>query len=194
MSVGGYYYSSHNAIGGGHNNQIRHCGSSNTIIGGAYNVICLSNRSSVVGGYGLSVSSYNNVTQFPAINKSSSSFKISHPDPEKYPYYDLVHKTVESPTAGDNIYRYEVETKDGQATIELPSYYKFLNENDQVWITPKDNFGNGYGEVNEKQTEINIKSDIDGKFYVLLIGTRKDELARRSWRGVEDTTPSNIVP
>jgi hypothetical protein len=54
-----------------------------------------------------------------------------------------------------------------------------------VWVTPKDHMGTAYGKVNTQQTEINIKSNCDGSYYVLLVGTRKDEYATRIWKGVE---------
>ena len=133
------------------------------------------------------------VSQFAAISKTTNNFAIPHPDPEKCYTHKLVHTTVESPTAGDNLYRYRVLTKNGCATYELPSYYKFLNCNDQVWLTPKDHTGNAWGCVNTSQTEIHIKSDQDGEYNVMLIGTRKDELAQRAWKGVERfSQPTNI--
>jgi hypothetical protein len=45
--------------------------------------------------------------------------------------------------------------------------------------------GVAYGDVNAQQTEINIKSNCDGSYYVLLIGTRKDDAAQNRWKGVE---------
>jgi len=133
------------------------------------------------------------VSQFNAISKTTNNFAIPHPDPEKCNTHKLYHTTLESPTAGDNLYRYRVLTKNGCATYELPSYYKFLNCNDQVWLTPKDHTGNAWGCVNTSQTEIHIKSDQDGEYNVMLIGTRKDELAQRAWKGVERfSQPTNI--
>jgi hypothetical protein len=45
--------------------------------------------------------------------------------------------------------------------------------------------GVAYGIVNNDQTEINITSNCDASYYVLLIGTRKDEKAKNFWRGPE---------
>ena len=120
-----------------------------------------------------------------ALSKGSGTFKIKHPDPEKNETQYLHHSFVESPTAGDNIYRWQVEVVDGTAEIELPDYYKFLNENDQVWITPVKHFGQAYGEVNEEQTHLTVTANADGIYNVLCIGTRKDEVAVKAWRGVE---------
>lgn len=137
--------------------------------------------------------SCNSTSFFNTISKSTSTFSIKHPDPAKHNTHRLYHTTVESPTAGDNLYRYTVLTKNGCGVYELPSYYKFLNCNDQVWLTPKDHFGNAWGCVNESQTQIEIKSDQDGEYYVMLLGTRKDQLAKRAWTGVERfSEPTNI--
>ena len=119
------------------------------------------------------------------LSKQAGSFKISHPDPAKTDTEWLYHSFVESPTAGDNIYRWQVETVNGVATIDLPDYYKHLNENDQVWVSAFKHFGQAYGEVNEAQTTLTITSNQDGKYNVLLIGTRKDEVAVNAWKGIE---------
>ena len=52
-------------------------------------------------------------------------------------------------------------------------------------MSPKENFGNAYGLVNEEQTKLEIYSDVDSEFYVLLIGTRKDKDGVRAWKGAE---------
>ena len=120
-----------------------------------------------------------------ALSKGSGTFRISHPDPDKNEKYYLQHSFVESPTRGDNIYRWQVDVKEKQHTIELPDYYKHLNENDMVWINAVKHFGKAYGEVNVEQTELTIHTDTDGLYNVLLIGTRKDEVATKSFAGVE---------
>ena len=120
-----------------------------------------------------------------ALSKASGTFRIDHPDPsKKYTHY-LSHSFVESPTAGDNIYRYKVNVVNGQAVITLPSYYKYLNQNDQIWVTPQGHFGIGYGEINTEQTQVTIYGNADGEYNVLLIGTRKDHDATHHWQGVE---------
>ncbi len=118
------------------------------------------------------------------LTKSAGSFNIPHPNPSKTGK-QLWHSFVESPTAGDNIYRWTVETVDGVATLELPDYYRFLNENDQVWVSPVKHFGQAYGEVSEDQTTLTVHSNQDGVYNVLLIGTRKDEAALEAWKGTE---------
>jgi hypothetical protein len=97
----------------------------------------------------------------------------------------LVHSSIETPTAGDNLYRWTVVVKNGKAIIELPSYYKFLNENDMVWVSPVDNFGRAYGVIDNEQKTLTVYADTDGEYNVLLIGTRKDEFAKNSWKGPE---------
>ena len=127
----------------------------------------------------------NNLCVFGSVTKGSGSFGISHPNPEKTKTHKLIHSFVESPTAGDNIYRYEVEVIDGVAIIELPDYYEHLNENTQVWVTAKNGFGVGYGVVSEDLKTATIYANKDLTYNILIIGTRKDTLASENWKGVE---------
>ena len=117
------------------------------------------------------------------MSKGSGSFRIVHPEPTKKSKW-LYHSFVESPTEGDNIYRWTVSVSNCRSSIKLPSYYKHLNKNDMVWIKPIGHFGDAYGEVDSAQENLNICSNKDGKYNVLLIGTRKD-YAVRGWKGVE---------
>ncbi len=119
------------------------------------------------------------------LSKTAGSFAIPHPNPTKTQACELWHSFVESPTAGDNLYRFEVEVENGQATIELPDYYKHLNENDQVWVNAKNHFGRAYGVVNQEQTTLTVFADTDGIYNILLIGTRKDKDAVNAWKGTE---------
>lgn len=120
-----------------------------------------------------------------AVSKASGSFNIAHPDPSKPEGTRLRHCFVESPTAGDNIYRYEVEVKDGKAEIELPDYFKHLNENPQAWVSPVDVLGIARAECTLEK--VVIEASKDGKYNVLVIGTRKDEDAVAHWEeyGIE---------
>jgi len=119
------------------------------------------------------------------LSKTAGSFAISHPNPTKTQACELWHSFVESPTAGDNLYRFEVEVENGQATIDLPDYYKHLNENDQVWVNAKNHFGRAYGVVNQEKTTLTVFADTDGEYNILLIGTRKDKDAINAWKGTE---------
>tara|TARA_R100000700_G_C3178765_1_gene154738 strand:- start:1713 stop:6500 length:4788 start_codon:yes stop_codon:yes gene_type:complete len=144
----------------------------------------------VVIGYG-SGQCYDNAsicaacTHVATLNKSSGSFIIPHPDPAKTATTDLRHSYVESPTRGDNIYRWQVDVTNCCNVITLPSYYQFLNENDMVWVSPVEHFGSAYGKVTEDQCCAIICTNADGKYNVLLVGTRCDCMALNHWKGVE---------
>ena len=119
------------------------------------------------------------------LSKGSGTFTIPHPNPSKSDTHKLQHSFVESPTRGDNLYRWRKKLVKGSNTVDLPDYYKYLNENDMVWVNPVGHFGRAYGEVNESQTQINIEAEIDGEYNILCIGTRKDEIAVTNFEGVE---------
>ena len=119
------------------------------------------------------------------LSKSSGSFRINHPNPSCSSNRALYHSFVESPNEGDNIYRWQVETSDCTSVITLPNYYRYLNKNDMVWVSPYRHFGSAYGEVTADQCCLVICSNSDGCFNVLLVGTRKDEAATENWKGAE---------
>jgi hypothetical protein len=171
-------------VGGGYINAIERTPSHTAIFGGYRNCMTSSvSYAAIIGANQLNATA-SNYTCANYLVKTSGKFSIRHPDPAKKHTHNLVHSFVEAPTAGDNLYRYEVTTLNCEASVSLPDYYKFLNCNDQVWITPKNHLGVAYGDVNATQTEINIKSNCDGSYYVLLMGTRKDDAAQK-FRGVE---------
>jgi hypothetical protein len=126
-----------------------------------------------------------------SLSKTSGCFSIPHPDPAKNSTHNLQHSFVESPTEGDNIYRWQVQTTAGTNVITLPTYYRFLNKNDMVWVSPYRNFGSAYGEVTADQCCVVICSNQDGCYNVLLIGTRKDELAVDAWTSPEVLKPED---
>ena len=119
------------------------------------------------------------------LSKTSGSFKIDHPDPEKRDTHDLYHSFVESPTGGDNLYRYRVETEDKKAVIYLPEYFRHLNVDEMTWVSAVASFGRGYAVVSNDQSRVDVKVDEDGKYNVLIIATRNDRDACRNWHGVE---------
>ena len=185
------HYGSENTVIGataGDNMQGAACG--NTYIGfyAGYNCTTASNQL-VMGSYktssGVAAICYGCIKLCGAVYKASGSFLITHPNPEKRDTTDLFHSFVESPTAGDNIYRWQVDVQNCCNVITLPDYYRFLNEDDMVWVSPYKNFGSAYGEVTEDQKCLIVCSNQDGKYNVLLIGTRKDECATTSWKGTE---------
>lgn len=112
-----------------------------------------------------------------ALAKGSGSFLIPHVDPLKEGW-QLRHCFVESDTRGDNMYRRRIITCNKQSTINLPDYFKYLNENPMVFVSPVDTLGTGRGCVNNELTEIEINVSEDGEYNVLIIGTRKDKIAR----------------
>lgn len=120
-----------------------------------------------------------------ALSKGSGTFDIPHPDPNKPDGTRLRHSFVESPTAGDNLYRYQVQTKNKHYQILLPDYFKHLNENPQVWITPVNVLGTFRSECDLETVDIYVSED--GIYNVLVIGTRKDTIAVDHWetKGVE---------
>jgi hypothetical protein len=119
-----------------------------------------------------------------AVSKGGGSFRIKHPNPKKKDKM-LFHSFVESPTAGDNVYRWSVDTCECRGEIKLPDYYKYLNENNMAWVKPVDHFGRGYAEVDSSGDNLVICSNKDGCYNVLLIGTRCDDHALQAWKGVE---------
>ena len=185
----------YNFIGGGCCNYISSNSCNSSIIGGVCNRTCGCGNVHIIGSNicanandytfmnNLKVSGNVNITG--SISKGSGSFSISHPNPSKNKTHKLIHSFVESPTAGDNIYRYEVEVINGIATIKLPDYYEYLNENTQIWVTPKNGFGIAYGVVAEDLKTATIYADKDLIYNVLIIGTRKDKLAKEYWKGAE---------
>jgi len=126
--------------------------------------------------HNLNVASNLNVT-------GTKNFLIPHPDPKLNATHKLKHSCIEGPTEGDNIYRWQIEVAGNSHSIVLPDYYKFLNKNDMVWISPVDHFGIGHGKVNKKQTSLDIKTNENGLYNVLLIGTRKDKAAVAGYQG-----------
>jgi hypothetical protein len=138
--------------------------------GGVNSIMTVNRTGSVVISGSLTVSG--------SISKGSGSFDIPHPDPAKEKQgYRLKHYFVESPTAGDNIYRWKVTVKHGDAVIALPGYFAYLNENVQVWVSAVESFGRAYGKVDSSMKQLIVKADTDGDYNVLCIGTRKDKIA-----------------
>ena len=126
------------------------------------------------------------VCAFGTLTKASGTFKIDHPNPCKSATHNLQHSFVESPTAGDNLYRFEIEIgEDLEGEIILPEYYRYLNENSQVWVNPVDNLGRAFGIVNLSATKVKITTSDPGKYNVLVVATRKDKAAVEAWKGVE---------
>lgn len=115
-------------------------------------------------------------------------FSIRHPDPVKAKKgWFLQHCTVEAPTRGDNMYRFTaVADVPGQIVIlPLPSYYPYLNEDSQVWVSPVGMFAGCYGELDPQNECVNVHCEKAGTYNVLVIGTRKDSYAVSRFQGEE---------
>ena len=123
------------------------------------------------------------VVALGGITSETNNFTIDHPDPAKTDDYWLKHSAVESPTTGDNLYRWTKELTSGDNSLELPDYFNLLNKDAMVWVSPAGHFGAGYGDVNDNIATITVNEP--GKYNILIIGTRKDEAAERLWKGVE---------
>jgi hypothetical protein len=124
-----------------------------------------------------------------SLAKASGSFDIPHPDPEMAATHRLRHCFVESPTRGDNLYRFRVEA--GAAgetvTLPLPAYWRHLNEDAQLWAQAAGHFGRAHGAVAADGTQLSLTCEEPGPYDVLLVATRKDRAAR-DWfdaKGVE---------
>jgi hypothetical protein len=122
------------------------------------------------------------------MTKIGGSFLIPHPNPVKVGW-KLRHCFVETNTRGDNIYRYQVQTLNGLATITLPDYFKYLNENPQVWVSPKSGHGSGSGDVDVDMNHVTIDVSIDGVYNVMVVGTRKDQTMKNYWDQYGDEMP-----
>ena len=170
-SAAGTVYSNGNV------NSTHHLGGQNNYTNGYYYVAMIG------GSYKVSYASY--TTCFQYLQKFGGSFSIPHPNPELTNTNFLTHSFVESPTAGDNLYRFKVTTSNCKASLELPSYFKFLNESETMKIAPVNHFGKAYGKIDETQSCVDFISNFDGEYNVLIFGTRKDEAAQYGWRGVE---------
>lgn len=124
-----------------------------------------------------------NCTITGTLSKGAGTFLIPHPDPAKKDSFKLRHSFVESPTAGDNIYRFSItaSSSDEIVNIPLPSYYQYLNENTQIWVSPFNHFGSGWGEISNDLTQLHIHCEKKGAYNILCIGTRKDKIAKDFW-------------
>lgn len=129
---------------------------------------------------GMTLDWTNNLDVVGTLTKGGGSFDIEHPNPIKAAEgYRLRHCFVEGNTAGDNHYYLQCEaTTDNEVVeVDLPSYYKDLNENTRIFIQGVGHFGRAYGTINNQETKLEITCELIGKYDILCIGTRKDELA-----------------
>lgn len=110
----------------------------------------------------------------------------AHPDPDKdADGVRLRHSLVESPTRGDNLYRFRVTVAEGevgkQVAHDLPDYFRWLNEDAQCWVSPVRHFGRAWAEARKNGQSYVLCADTAGEYNVLIIATRKDATAVRGW-------------
>jgi hypothetical protein len=98
----------------------------------------------------------------------------------------LRHYFVETPSAGGNIYKYQIECNEGENYIDLPDYFQFLNKDSLVWVNPFKHFGRAWGEVKDDK-KIKIVAEQKGVYNILVFGDRKDEAAMKDFNkyGIE---------
>ena len=125
------------------------------------------------------------------IHKGGGTFEIPHPDPEKIGW-KLRHCFVESNTRGTNLYEYEIMTTNLTYTIPLPSYFKYINERPYVYISAKNVLGYGFGNVDETMENATINVNVDGTYYVMISGVRKDKLMRDLWDQYKEEVPPTL--
>jgi hypothetical protein len=103
------------------------------------------------------------------------TFIIPHPEP-RHMGKMLRHACIEAPTRGTNLYEYQIEATEGNATtdIELPSYFSKLNCRPRVYVSPMNTFSHRYGVFNEALTKVSIHTEKAGIFNVIVTGVRKD--------------------
>ena len=121
-----------------------------------------------------------------SLSKGSGSFDIPHPIPSKKKTHRLRHYFVETPSAGGNIYKYQIKCKEGNNYIDLPDYFQFLNKDSLVWVNPFKHFGRAWGEV-KNDKKIKIVAEQKGVYNILVFGDRKDETAMKDFNkyGIE---------
>jgi hypothetical protein len=115
-----------------------------------------------------------------SITKTAGSFVIDDPTRDGY---KIKHSFVESPTAGDTIYRWLFSTVGCRFEYTLPSWFTDLNTNPQVWVQPMEFYQQGRGYVGGNI--LTIETTADGLFEVLCVATRKDKDAIEFFKTVE---------
>jgi hypothetical protein len=128
-----------------------------------------------------------------SLSKGSGSFDIAHPDPAKKETHRLRHYFVETPSAGGNIYKYQIDCTEGDNYIDLPDYFEHLNQDSLVWVNPFKHFGRAWGEVIDGGKKVKIVVEKSGLYNVLVFGDRKDEIALKEFDeyGVEYKVDKN---
>jgi len=119
---------------------------------------------------------------FATLSKSSGSFKIDHPLPEKTETHYLVHSFVESPQA-DNIYRGKVDLVDGLAAVNIDDAagmtegtYVLLNTNTQCFTSNESSWTAVKGSVSGNILTITAQDNTcTDTISWMVIGERHDQ-------------------
>jgi hypothetical protein len=130
-----------------------------------------------------------------ALSKGSGSFDIPHLVPSKNALgMRLRHYFVETNSAGGNIYKYQLELIEGENILQLPDYFKYLNTNVLIWVSPHEHFGIGYGNYIENNDFASITVNSTGKYNVFIFADRKDSVAMKDFNkyGIEYTLEEQI--
>lgn len=117
-----------------------------------------------------------------SLSKSSGSFNIQHPLPELSQTHRLIHSFVESPTA-DNIYRGRVNLQNGQASVNIDSFFGMtngtfsaLNGNIQVFLQNDSGWDAVRGSVSDSiLTIVSQNQQSTDTISWLVIGERQDQ-------------------
>lgn len=109
------------------------------------------------------------------ITGGTKSFLIDHPDPSLNATHYLRHSTLETPTSGDNVYRWILTTTNKTVYQELPSYSIYLNKNWQFVVSPTQSFGAGYVTLASDEKSFTLTVNEDGAYSIIGIATRKDK-------------------
>lgn len=85
------------------------------------------------------------------------------------------HSAVESPNAWDTLYRFSITAKIDSEVVELqlPDYFKYLNKNIDVYVSPHLHFGRAFGVVDDDV--LKVTCEVAGDYKALVIGTRNDD-------------------
>ena len=174
-------------------------GSNNTFIGSTANVGSSSTNVlfSTALGYGAQITASNQIVlgrssetvSIPGtLSKSSGTFKIDHPLPEKQDTHHLVHSFIEGPRM-DNIYRGHIHLVNGLAEINLDTQFNMtegtfvaLNRDISVFTTNEDDWDNVRGKVIGNILKIECQNtESTALISYLVIGERQDKHVKESY-------------
>ena len=110
------------------------------------------------------------------------NFLIDDPRPDKVGH-KLKHSCVESDSQGENLYKRQLSLVQGKNDIQLPDWFRYINEDVMVWANAYEHRGLAWGRVTENNLHIDCSKT--GVYNILIIGSRGDAVAKDLWTGVE---------